>query len=642
MQPGISKTRSHFSHWKWWCPLPARSYRVGSPGISTASSHASSTSALIINGDHGDINYIVDGLPIPQELNREIGTEIDPEDISFADVIEGAYPAQYGGRFASVVNINTRVGSGPSGSTGYTHAGSFGEMDSSLGWHTRLGAGSLVFNVRGEKSDRFLDPPNFAAVHDRGSNTNQFLRYTLPLGNDFLNITATHAYQAFQIPNDVASGEPATTDDNETQDDAFVAAQYHHALHGDGALSFSLATKRSRIRDLPDQENGFIFGENLNLNAGGTATDCATGIVSACGYSLYSDRTARDIIANIDDYVRSAHHAVRVGAFYDATDVDKFYQITLQPNNFLSPVLTPATPVAATRVTDNAPDVGHNESAYAQDTWQMGRDWDYGLRYDFFEIASTQYRQGFGMFSPRVKITRIYSPRASAYLFAGRFFTPFSLENVAPAAAQLLNLPLQPTPAQFDLRPQRDTNVEIGGHLPFGSGELGMRVTQRVAADPIDDTQVGVTALHQDINYSRGNISVQSAYYQQGLRNGGRAYLSATHARSVNKGCETQLLAPCFGQPTDWTPADHDQNWDANVGILVNDSRGGWFAIDGEYGSGLSSKICASTVLFCKVPPPYDVRWGQRVRSLPRLRAHAARAQHVQRSIPDHVSQRAG
>src|ERR1017187_198322 len=57
-----------------------------------------------INGDHGDINYIVDGTSIPQALNRVIGTEFDANDVAFVDVLQGAYPAQYGERFASVLN----------------------------------------------------------------------------------------------------------------------------------------------------------------------------------------------------------------------------------------------------------------------------------------------------------------------------------------------------------------------------------------------------------------------------------------------------------------------------------------------------------------------------------------------------------
>jgi len=171
--------------------------------------------------------------------------------------------------------------------------------------------------------------------------------------------------------------------------------------------------------------------------------------------------------------------------------------------------------------------------------------------------------------------------------------------NVSPAAAYELNLPLQSSVAQFDLKPQRDSVYEIGGHIGLGRGDLGVRVMQKNATDLIDDTEVGTTNLHQDINYALGRIATQTLYYQLALARSGRLYASATHTYSVNKGCETQLLAPCFGSTTDWAPADHDQRVDASSGIEVNDRRDGWFGFDGEYGSGLSSSLNPSGGITC-------------------------------------------
>ena len=128
--------------------------------------------------------------------------------------------------------------------------------------------------------------------------------------------------------------------------------------------------------------------------------------------------------------------------------------------------------------------------------------------------------------------------------------------------------------------------------MPVGTGDLGFRVWQKNANDLIDDTQVGLTLLHQDINYVLGRLSQEAVNYVQPLERNGRAYFSVAHVVSLNKGCETQLLAPCFGSPTDFTPADHEQNWSIAGGVLLNDRRGGWFSLDGEYGSGLSSAIC--------------------------------------------------
>jgi outer membrane receptor protein involved in Fe transport len=260
--------------------------------------------------------------------------------------------------------------------------------------------------------------------------------------------------------------------------------------------------------------------------------------------------------------------------------------------------LTPATPDAPVTVVDNAPNIGNTYESYLQDSWRMSDAWgiDYGLRYDFFNIMSTAYDEGFGGVSPRFKLTRYWGERASMYAYIGRFFEPFSLENVSPLASYQLNLPLLPAVAQFDLLPERDTDLELGGHVPVGAGDLGFRVWQKNANDLIDDTQVGVTLLHQDINYQLGRLSQEALNYVHPLARNGRWYVSGAHVISLNSGCETQLLAPCFGAPTGYTPADHEERWSSAAGVLLPNQHGGWFSADAEYGSGLSTTLNPATI----------------------------------------------
>lgn len=566
-----------------------------------------------LNGDHGVINYLVNGVPIPQTLNRQIGSEIDPNDIAFVDVIEGAWPAQYGIRFGSTLNISTKAGTGPAGFNGEIRGGSYSNIDQSIGYHAPLaGGGGLSVAVRDQRSTRGLDPPNFDSPHNNFSNTNQFLRLVVPRGsNNFTDLTVIHAARTYQIPNDVTNGQPATTDDNERQEDTFVNLQLRQALGDSGSFSFGPSIKISRIRDYGDQANDFAYGQSLFAATGGTPAGCASALTTqtytngTCAFSLRDDKTATDYRLQADYVRRTGHHEIRAGGAYQYSDVGKLYAVTLQPNNFLAPMFTPATPNAPTTVVDNASNSGNTYESYVQDSWKLGANYqlDYGLRYDFFTIASTAFGQGFGSFSPRIKLTRSFGSRANIYGYVGRLFEPFSFENVDPQAAQSLNLPNQPTLAQFDLKPERDTFLELGGHLPLGPGSLGLRVWQKNANDLIDDTQVGVTLLHQDINYTLGRLSQQAAYYEQPLARNGRAYVSVAHTVSYNKGCETQLLAPCFGSSTDFTSADHDQRYSVTGGALLNDQRNGWVAFDGEYGSGLSSASCPSTTPNCKATP---------------------------------------
>ncbi len=572
-----------------------------------------------INGDHGVINYMLDGVPLPQELNRDIGGEINLNDISFVDLTEGAYPAQYGLRFGSVFNMATRAGTGPAGFDGNVTYGSYATVDSTIGYHAPIaGGGGYDISLSGENTNRGLDPPNFDSPHNAASNFNQFARFTLPSGkNNYTNVTVIHSNSTFQIPNDVQYGEPATTDDNENQEDTFLAVQFRHAIGDTGVLTFGPAFKSGKIQDFGDPNNDWIYGEALNVTPppfgnGGTPTDCADALASGsygpttCAFSLADQRTAIDYIMQADYTQNFGRHTIAAGGSYDLARILKYYEITLQPNNFLAPIVTPGTPDAPTPVIDNAPNLGNTYQSYVQDSWRMSNLWeaDYGLRYDFFSIKSTDFAQGFGAFSPRFKLTRFWGPRTNVYAYIGRFFEPFSLENVSPDAAYLLNLPLQPTPAQFDLKPERDTQLELGGHIPLGSGDLGFRVWQKNANDLIDDTQVGVTLLHQDINYVLGRLSQEAINYVQPLQRGGRFYFSFAHVVSLNSGCETQLLAPCFGAPDGYTPADHEQRYSIASGVLLRDKRGGWLSLDGEYGSGLSSDICPDgTPGYCKQTP---------------------------------------
>ena len=128
----------------------------------------------------------------------------------------------------------------------------------------------------------------------------------------------------------------------------------------------------------------------------------------------------------------SPHHDVRFGGVYDATTVVKDYAITLQPGNFLAPIYTPPLPAGAYTVVDTAPNIGQLAALYLQDSWRMGNyRLDYGLRYDYFLISSTQFDEGYAQISPRIKLTRNFGPRTSVYAYFGRYFSRSRSERLA-------------------------------------------------------------------------------------------------------------------------------------------------------------------------------------------------------------------
>src|SRR5580698_9728673 len=113
-----------------------------------------------INGDHGVIDYQINGVALPQGLNRDIGSEIDLNDISYVDAIEGAYPAQYGLKFGAVLDLTTKSGTGAAGFDGQASAGSYTDANATIGYHLPLaGGGGISIAGGGFSTTRGLDPP---------------------------------------------------------------------------------------------------------------------------------------------------------------------------------------------------------------------------------------------------------------------------------------------------------------------------------------------------------------------------------------------------------------------------------------------------------------------------------------------------
>jgi hypothetical protein len=551
-----------------------------------------SNGQIHLNGDHNGLSYIIDGVPLPEELNRVLGNEVDPSTISFMNLIEGAYPAQYGSHFGGVLDIGTKSYTGPAGANLDVTGGSYNYYNGIVDFHAPVGnGGSFVLSGRFSHDGRALDPPDQTMLHDAGSDVSQFLRLSLPTGkSNFVNVDLIHALQTFQIPPDLSQGVPAQTDDNEYQEDTFLAVQFRHQISENSSISFGPSFKTSRVLDTNDLANDLAGAAGMPLlgpPAPPTAT--CTDFSDCPFFSVLADRTSQVMQFNADYDSHSERHDFRAGTLLALQTVPKDYVITIQPGNQLNPSGAPFT------VTDTTTNNGTSQAFYAQDGWHFLRHWlvDYGVRYDQFTAGSTGFAGEWNQTSPRAKLTYEFSPRASAYIYYGRLFEPFSLESISPQAAAALYVPSNlSSGVSFDLKPERDSLYEAGFHVPLGIADVGFRISQRNATDWIDDTQVGATNLHQDINFPQGRVSSQSLYTNVPLANESRAYLSVSHVIAVNSyNCETQLLQNCAlaGPPGgDFVQADHDQHWDSTGGVIVNDRHGGWFSLDGEYGSGLS------------------------------------------------------
>ena len=169
------------------------------PGIS-----ADSNGQMHGLGDHAENSSFVDGQPDTDQHSKIFSNQLSLDSIQSMEVISGAPPAEYGGKTSVVIVATTRSGQGvtkPQGSI-TTSYGSFGTSNVSAdlayggkNWGNFISAGGL-------DTGRFLDPPEFTVLHDKGNEENVFDRVDYQFSNAnsvHLNLGYTRSW--FQTPN---------------------------------------------------------------------------------------------------------------------------------------------------------------------------------------------------------------------------------------------------------------------------------------------------------------------------------------------------------------------------------------------------------------------------------------------------------
>ena len=155
-------------------------------------------------GDHAENSYSVDGQPFTDQFSKVFSNQLPSDSIQSLEVISGAPPADYGDKTSLVVKVTTRSGLGITRPTGSV-TGSFGSFGTSnVGFNLAYGGQSWgnFIAINGLRSGRFLDPPEFVALHDRGNLENVFDRFDYNLSQaDSLHLNFQYSRSWFQTPN---------------------------------------------------------------------------------------------------------------------------------------------------------------------------------------------------------------------------------------------------------------------------------------------------------------------------------------------------------------------------------------------------------------------------------------------------------
>jgi len=438
---------------------------LSTPGIS-----ADSNGLFHGLGDHAENSFVVDNQPITDQQSKVFSNQIPLESIESLEVVSGAPPAEYGDKTSVVINVTTRSGQGvttPHGSF-TTSYGSFGTSNAAFDLAYGGKNWGNFFLASGLNTGRFLDPPEFTVMHDKGNEENLFDRADFQVASaDSLHLNLGYTRSWFQTPNsfdaqNATAWNGVTVDnggrdpngnivgpaDQRSQIKTFnIAPSWVRLLSPASVLNLGAFVRRDRYDYYPSANPFADLSPDLQAETAG------------------QDRTLTNAgLRSSVSYVKGIHN-VKAGAVYQQTFLTENDQLGVVDPTFLpsltdasgSPCYDTATNVALdSPCTDLLPyDLtrggsiyhfhGHTDvkefSVYAQDAITKG-NWslNLGLRGDFYNGLVT-HREAEPRVGVAYNIKRTNTVLRTSY--ARVLETPFN-ENLVLASTGCANAVLNP------------------------------------------------------------------------------------------------------------------------------------------------------------------------------------------------------
>ena len=267
-------------------------------------------------GDHAQTQFSIDNQPITDQQSRIYSNQISPEAVQSMEVITGVPPAEYGDKSSLVVHIVTKSGLDspkPSGdlSAGY---GSFKSPQVDLNAGAGNGKVGDFVSFTGLSTDRFLDPPEFEALHDHGTSQSFFNRLDAHSGAAsafHLNVQA--ARSSFDVPNTLDAVD-AGQDQHQKIDTFNLAPGYTGVIGSSALITANVYARRDHLTYTPSADP---FADQP-----GTASQ---------------DRKLTNIGAKVDFAMTRGGNNVKLGATFNRTKLNENFTLGLTDPTVNSP-----------------------------------------------------------------------------------------------------------------------------------------------------------------------------------------------------------------------------------------------------------------------------------------------------------------
>lgn len=246
-------------------PAAVQSRAMESILLTTPGFVADENGRFHFRGSHGQMTYVVDGIPVSDQVHATFSNSLDPAQVESMEVITGGISAEYGGKPVVVVNLTSRSGLGtPEGFEGEASLGAarFGTVETGASVRGGTERFGYFLSAAGSRSDRFLDPVNFGNLHNAGSTGRLFARFDWILGaSDSLRFSLSGGRSGREVVN-LASQQARGQDQRAVTRDANASLAWTHLFGPTRSLEAALYLRKSeaRLRPTEDLAEGFSAG----------------------------------------------------------------------------------------------------------------------------------------------------------------------------------------------------------------------------------------------------------------------------------------------------------------------------------------------------------------------------------------------
>ena len=562
-------------------PAAVQSRAMESILLTTPGFIADENGRFHFRGSHGQMTYVVDGIPVSDQMHATFSNSMDPSQVESMEVITGGISAEYGGKPVVVVNLTTKSGLGtPDGFAGEISFGASRFRTAEGGLSLRGGKESFGWFVSAaaSESDRFLDPVNFENLHNHGKTGRVFSRFDWILGSrDTLRFSVSGGRTERDVAN-LASQEAQGQDQRAATSDANLSLAWTHFVSDHQSFDVALFYRGSRAELRPSEELADGF-------SGAGARDFP--------YWVKQDRTLDNLGLQASFTQRWGNeNLLKAGIQRIAFPIHEAFRFAITDDALVAgpgDPLYPYTPAGGGQVFRFDARIRPTlTSAFVQNDLHLGAFFlALGLRHDTYKVEDVSD----SLLQPRLGLS--YRLGATGTVFRASYDRLMILrehENLALSLSQQAwDLgPYAGTPRQ-PLRPERQHSYSYGVEQQLGkAGRLMVEYWEKRSRNAGDNAQFLNTGVLFPVGADKGLFRGMNLRLDLVPVKGWSAYLSLGRTRAIFQAPLVgglQLEAP-EAAPGERFLIDHDQKLSAQFGLIYE--QGGLTAqLIGRYDSGL-------------------------------------------------------